>query len=187
MRERQRIHYAAMRAKALGYYGNKCECCGESRYDMLTFDHKVGSGYKSKIHGVRLVYDVIREYEESGYPNSKYRILCWNCNTSRGFYGYCPHELGHSLAYSYKGKAIKLEMISAYGGECVLCRESHWEFLTIDHINGGGTQHRKKIGAGGKFYRMLKELSWPKDVYRLLCSNCNSSKKANKWSMEVQS
>jgi hypothetical protein len=27
-----------------------------------------------------------------GYPQEGYTILCFNCNLSRGFFGYCPHE-----------------------------------------------------------------------------------------------
>lgn len=184
--EKQRRHFAGLRAKALEYYGGQCECCGESRYHMLTFDHIVGNGYKTGIRAVKLVYAVIREYKESGYPNSKYRILCWNCNMSRGFYGYCPHQGNGHKPYEYKGKSIKLGMIEAYGGKCVLCGETHWEFLTIDHINGGGHRHREKVGNGYRFYKLLKEQGFPKDEYRLLCSNCNCSNKTNQWTKKKE-
>lgn len=80
------------------------------------------------------------------------------------------------VEYSYKGKVIKLESFQAYGGKCVICGDNHWEFLTIDHINGGGSEHRRNVGAGAKFYKMLREQGWPKDEYRLLCSNCNCNK-----------
>lgn len=70
---------------------------------------------------------------------------------------------------------IKLEMIKAYGGKCECCGEKNPEFLSIDHIDGGGNQHRKKIKGGCNFYYMLKKYNWPKDKYRLLCLNCNCS------------
>jgi len=187
LREKRELHYLEMRKRALQYYGGKCECCGESRYEMLTFDHKVKTHYKDKVRGVALVYEVIKTYHEFGYPNEQYRVLCWNCNTTRGFYGYCPHKSGYNTTQDIpKRRITKLEMIQAYGGHCVLCGEEHWEFLTIDHINGGGTEHRRSIGSK-HIYVWLKERGWPKNGYRLLCANCNCSEKSNKRVQEVKS
>ncbi len=31
--------------------------------------------------------------KKDNYPKNDFRILCWNCNCSRGFSGYCPHAL----------------------------------------------------------------------------------------------
>lgn len=174
MREKRKLHYLGLRKQALAYYGGKCECCGEARYEMLTFDHKVKTYYKDKVRGVALTYDAIKKYQELGYPNKYYRILCWNCNMADGHYGYCPHNT--QIEYNYAGKAIKLEMIEAYGGKCKICGDNHWEFLTIDHINGNGNKHRNLIGAGMKFYKYLKQEGWPQDEYRLLCGNCNCNK-----------
>lgn len=177
-RTQEREHFLLLRTKVIALYGGKCECCGESRYKMLTIDHKVRTYYKDKVRGVALVYDALREHEKSGYPNHRYQLLCWNCNTSRGFYGYCPHEMGHG-DYESPRKTLKLEMIVAYGERCVLCGEVHWEFLTIDHINGGGTEHRRAIGSKD-IYAWLKRRGWPKNGYRLLCANCNCSQTRNK-------
>ncbi len=47
------------------------------------------------------------------------------------------------------------------------------EFLSVDHINGGGRKHREKLGGGTAFFLWLKEKGFPKDEYRLLCMNCN--------------
>ena len=66
-------------------------------------------------------------------------------------------------------------MIQAYGGKCLCCGEEAPEFLTIDHIHGGGTEERKRIKGGQTFYAHLKKHGWPKDRYRLLCANCNGS------------
>lgn len=68
---------------------------------------------------------------------------------------------------------LKLEMISAYGEKCECCGEMTPEFLTIDHIGGGGNAHRRRVGKGRKIYAELKTLGFPKDKYRLLCFNCN--------------
>jgi hypothetical protein len=59
--------------------------------------------------------------------------------------------------------------------KCACCGESHIEFLSIDHVNGGGNKHRREIGihCGGKpFYQWLKRSGYPSG-YRVLCHNCN--------------
>lgn len=68
---------------------------------------------------------------------------------------------------------IRKEMISAYGGACSCCRERIPEFLTLDHILGGGDAHRRSSGGGNKMLMELRLKGWPKDDYRLLCMNCN--------------
>jgi len=59
-----------------------------------------------------------------------------------------------------------------YGGQCACCGENSYEFLCIDHINGGGHQHRKKVGHGYSFLLWLKKNNMP-EGYRILCHNCN--------------
>ena len=45
-------------------------------------------------------------------------------------------------------KANRIKVIQHYGGECVYCGEKTIQFLTVDHINGGGTRHRRDILKG---------------------------------------
>ena len=66
-------------------------------------------------------------------------------------------------------------VLSAYGEQCQCCGEDNREFLCIDHIEGGGTQHRKELGKGGRsFYIWLIKNDYP-EGYRTLCHNCNAS------------
>lgn len=70
----------------------------------------------------------------------------------------------------------RAECYEAYGGKCACCGEDRWEFLTIDHTNGGGAAERKRLGssgAGPMFCLRLRKRGYPKDEYRLLCMNCN--------------
>jgi hypothetical protein len=70
-------------------------------------------------------------------------------------------------------KRIRLETIRAYGGKCDCCNENRYEFLAIDHVNGGGIKHRKDIGnAGNSIAKWLRKQGYPKG-YRVLCHNCN--------------
>lgn len=69
-------------------------------------------------------------------------------------------------------QAVKLEVFSHYCGktiECELCDEARIGALTVDHIEGGGTAHRRSIS---KIYFWLRKNSYPTG-YRVLCSNCN--------------
>ena len=59
------------------------------------------------------------------------------------------------------------------GARCACCGESRFEFMTVDHINGGGHQHRRSVGVGGKFYDTVLRDPDAKAKYRILCMNCN--------------
>lgn len=70
-------------------------------------------------------------------------------------------------------KQARLDAINAYGGKCKCCGEDRFEFLAIDHINGGGIQHRKQLGwAGNSLAKWLKKNNYPQG-FRVLCHNCN--------------
>src|SRR3990167_7221611 len=72
-------------------------------------------------------------------------------------------------------RALKIAVLSAYGAlTCSCCRERHLEFLTLDHINGGGGKARTQVGGGVSLWRGLKKQGFPdKEKYRVLCMNCN--------------
>ncbi len=69
--------------------------------------------------------------------------------------------------------ALRQEVIAAYGGKCVCCGESHFQFLTLDHPHGNGQEDRKKYkNMTGQIYGWAKKNGYP-DIYRVLCMNCN--------------
>ena len=72
-------------------------------------------------------------------------------------------------------KQLRYLVLNHYGAVCACCRETISEFLTVDHINGGGVQHRKKVGAGSNFYSWIVRNNFPQDL-QILCMNCNHSK-----------
>lgn len=70
-------------------YGNACACCGETIREFLQLDHVNGGGHAHrKTRNVRSIY---RDVVKDGFPDT-YRLLCANCNWSRGIRGYCPHR-----------------------------------------------------------------------------------------------
>jgi hypothetical protein len=70
----------------------------------------------------------------------------------------------------------RLECLHIYSDvrdiRCAICNESHDQFLCLDHIDGGGTQHRTKVGRGDKFYKWIVKSNYPSG-FRVLCHNCN--------------
>jgi len=84
----------------------------------------------------------------------------------------------------------KMTVLAHYGGKCACCGETRWEFLTVDHIKGGGVRHRQEVcknGAGtnrscgsSRFYRWLIRNNFPKG-FRILCANCNQALGSHKY------
>ena len=91
---------------------------------------------------------------------------------SNGRYSQCK-----DCRSSYKRK-IRYEVLTYYshydGGMCACCGETEYEFLAIDHINGGGAQHRKERGYSD-ICSWLRSNGYP-DEYQVLCHNCNMAK-----------
>jgi hypothetical protein len=80
-----------LKLKVLVAYGGPepaCACCGERRFEFLTIDHMNGGGSK---HAKAVKNRVYQALAKAGFPPG-YRVLCMNCNSARGFYGFCPHE-----------------------------------------------------------------------------------------------
>ena len=70
-----------------------------------------------------------------------------------------------------RNEQFKFQVLNHYGDKCVCCGESHEEFLTIDHINGGGNKHRKKFGIS-RISEWLVKNNYP-EGFQVLCMNCN--------------
>ena len=79
----------------------------------------------------------------------------------------------HAYGKQYR-KSLKVQAFQAYGGaNCACCGENHIEFLSIDHMNGGGNEHRRQIGLKAAHpYKWLKDHNYPSG-FRVLCMNCN--------------
>lgn len=96
IRQKQLAEKKKARLRVMSYYSGgepTCACCGETRYEFLSLDHINGGGNKHRIalgknKGSRVYYWI----QQNGYP-AGFRVLCYNCNLSRGFYGICPHEV----------------------------------------------------------------------------------------------
>lgn len=86
MSDEGRYYRNKVRNQVFAHYGNFCACCGESRREFLSIDHINGAG---KVRGEP---DIYRRLIREGFPEG-FRTLCFNCNCSIGFHGYCPHQI----------------------------------------------------------------------------------------------
>jgi len=114
-----------------------------------------------------------------GGPNEDWaeRVNCRACRAAKHVY-----DVRRNAAGKASHRLLKLEVLRAYGGlRCVCCGEERPEFLTLDHVNGGGNEHRRRLtgsnGGGKHLYRRLKEFGFPNDPpLQVLCLNCNWAK-----------
>jgi len=80
----------------------------------------------------------------------------------------------HPGYYAEKAKKQRLETIAHYGGKCIYCGDTNTNHLTIDHIYGGGNQHRKMLHTQNLF-PWLKKHNYP-EGFQVLCWNHNAEK-----------
>lgn len=116
--------------------------------------------------------------------------LCFKCTSTKGKRNYRKYIKGYR-AYNKKTIAIidgkprtrngaryimmRDFVIAFYGGACECCGEDRKEFLCMDHREGGGNAHRRKIG--GNLYPWLYGHRATKFPWmRVLCHNCNMSR-----------
>jgi hypothetical protein len=87
-------------------------------------------------------------------------------------------EQTRQIAVAWKAK-VKLEVLTHYSSHpptCSWCKYSDVRALSIDHVNGGGKQHRATLN-GYHIYSWLRKNGYP-DGYQVLCMNCQFIKKA---------
>lgn len=133
---------------------------------------------KDKVEGYRKTYknnhpNVDKEY----YEKNKDKICAYSKERNK------KRKMNPELAamdrnrINNRNKLLRQEVLFHYGGnppKCNCCGESIIEFLTIDHINNDGAEHRKLIKTSN-CYSWLKRNNYPKS-FQVLCFNCNMSK-----------
>lgn len=88
----QRAEKRTLKEAVIAAYGGGCACCGEFTFEFLTLDHVNNDGAAHrKETGLGSGIDMWRLARRKNYPDI-FQILCWNCNSSKGAFGYCPHS-----------------------------------------------------------------------------------------------
>lgn len=104
-----------------------------------------------------------------------FRAKSANSRASGYHQGWLEKNRDSQRAYhrSYQAQAQR-EVIEGYGARCRCCGETEWKFLTLDHVNGGGKQHRKRVSAT-QIYRNIIKAGFPPE-FQVLCWNCHMAK-----------
>jgi hypothetical protein len=155
--------------EALNFFG-PCAKCGENRREFLAIDHIKNDGaFRRKVKKEPGGGLLIAKFKRMGWPEylkEDYRILCHNCNES-----------------TFPKNTIKLwQEAFDFFGPCSCCGETNINLLCIDHIYGRKSPiyrpKTKRALRGKQLLSSFKTHGWPKElkeVYRLLCYNCNHS------------
>jgi hypothetical protein len=134
-----------------------------SRIDAAERALKIPAGTRrcTKCKGV--FPETVEYFNYTAANTNRFATFCKKCNSNRMRVRY---RNAQDIVFKY------------YGGDkpsCACCGECRREFLSIDHINGGGTAHKKSLKKKySSWCFWLIQAGFPKE-FRLLCMNCNSS------------
>ena len=136
----------------------QCKRCGEVKpYADFWFNGTAANGGNICKDCKRLRDAAHREANRDAYRESRRR---WSANNP-------DREREARKRYA---RQLRDAIRAAYGPDCQCCGESEDAFLTLDHIEGGGSAHRKELN--GKVHQHLRREGFPPG-YRILCWNCN--------------
>jgi hypothetical protein len=116
-----------------------------------------------------------KELAKAWYGRKKAEGTCPQCNRRPAIPGkiHCRICARIKSLYSSEAHHARRDAVLAhYGKRCASCGEDHKEFLEVDHIGGGGSQHFKKVGLCGLFKDLI-DRGFPAG-FRTLCSTCNN-------------
>jgi hypothetical protein len=120
-----------------------------------------------KVHGLQ---DIKAYHVTPGKDGKAPTQHCKKCETASRR----KHRVTVNAGCKRRSQKLRLEILRHYSPElqCVICGEGHWEFLALDHIEGGGSQKRKAASLTGDYWTSIKRAGYP-DGLRVLCHNCN--------------
>jgi len=104
------------------------------------------------------------------------RGLCTTCGqpTQPGKWRCDKHLAISNISSKASHQVVRQKVFAGYGGPICACCGCEWDnFLTLDHIHGGGTRDHRRTNT---FYRRLIAANFP-DGYQVLCQNCNWGKR----------
>lgn len=162
-----------------------------------TIDAKTGQLRPKKSPGLPRVHVVADDADPAAHREA---TLARQRNQRDRFYAAHPdykatydaawHQANPGKQAGYMKKSnlkLKRQVMDAYGGKCACCGEAELVFLTIDHINDDGAEHRRQIAAergsqwlqaGSPTYRWLRDNNYP-EGFQVLCANCNCGRHWN--------
>ncbi len=117
-------------------------------------------------------------------PHEKDQKRCWACiKKNKDWYKTSDYREESIKKALIRRKERKARIFKHYGGKCACCGLKQYEFLCIDHIEGGGNEHRRSLemskdrcgSSSTNFYKWLEKNNYP-EGFQTLCHNCNMAK-----------
>ena len=196
---RKVLSYSRRGADAFtGQEQKRCTKCGELK-PLSEFHQKRKTSRDSRCKKCKSRYDKSRYGEDKRRKSTdRKRLLrdqglCISCGTVPVSPQHGKVRCVNCMQYSrdastkHRRKA-RNTLFEIYGGPtCACCGEGEERFLTFDHVNEDGAEHRLSIGkrsSGRGFsdvvslHRALKQAGYP-PVIQVLCFNCNMGKHLN--------
>lgn len=172
-----------------GGYDHRCRLC---RNDYLETRKRRIAGVTQdlsfKLCLLCKSYKKIEEFYVNTTSIDGRQAYCTECNKKyyENFRANPDNVIREKKRAQESHRRLKIDVFVHYGNKCECCGEENMKFLTIDHIDGAGSEHRRslglksrdKSGAGAAFYRWLRKNKYP-EGYRVLCYNCNCGRQSN--------
>lgn len=133
-------------------------------------------GCKKKVLGDTVRCSHHTKAQKVAYEKKKHQGICTKCPelATHGFQ--CEK---HAKALQERNWRRKRMIMDHYGGPiCAGCNETELAVLQLDHKDGNGNTHRRKIGDGDlgrgsrSTYQWIIDNNYP-PLFRVLCANCN--------------
>ncbi len=152
-------------------------CC-KCKLNKPVGDFYVGRGANRKEELVSICKSCCGEYKKSKRP-------IWNKNRRFKYKNDIEYKSKINYKVNSENAKLKLDVFSNYCGgkddiqcQCPCgCLVFDINFLTIQHLNNDGKEHRQIIGKG-RILRWLKTHNFPKG-FAVFCFNCNCGSAIN--------
>lgn len=118
----------------------------------------------------------ISQFDKQLHKKSGYTSHCKNCRAEH--HKQCKNNFPDRYSREKTVNAYHNKKREAYkklGGCCCCCGETEESFLTIDHVNDDGAEHRRCGNISGLYNHIVNGTC--KYEVQLYCANCNMSKR----------
>ena len=120
------------------------------------------------------------DFPKDSWCKGGYSTICRVCSTKYAREWGNRNKERRNETNKRSNQKLRREVLAAYGNRCTCCGETEQDFLAIDHKDGGGNIHIKKLHKQGmSFTSWLSRNNYP-EGFQILCHNCNWSKWVNK-------
>lgn len=158
-----------------------CRICGTTGVDQFYVNRRMKDGLDTKCKGCRKVdYYALQEYYKQASRDYYQAHKAYFEEHNKKYYR--DNRTKRRADFDMWSKELKFETLRHYSNgkpKCSCCRENIILLLTLDHIDGSGSRHRKAGSGGGiNFYSKLRKQGFPVG-YQVLCFSCNTGRYLN--------